>query len=111
MSRSARVLAGMTLSLITELGAWAFLRYRPETAALMFAIGSLPWLILLPRLAKGDRRASLWAVLLTSPYLGYGLMEMLANPGARVLAAGQVFLSFGVFVAAIGHLRLSRPTS
>jgi uncharacterized membrane protein len=109
MSRSAWALTGVTGLLVLELAAWAFLRYRPATAALLFVIGAGPWLLLLPRLARGDRRGTLWAVLLTSPYLAYGLMEMLANPGAKLLAAGQVFLAFALFVAAIAHLRLSRP--
>jgi len=111
MSRSSRALGGLTLLLIAELGAWAFLRYRPQTAALLFTVGALPWLVLLPRLTRGDRRGALWAVLLTAPYLAYGLMEILANPGARALAAAQVLLSFAVFVASIAHLRLSRPSA
>jgi uncharacterized membrane protein len=110
MSRSAQVLAGVTALLVLELAAWAFLRYRPSTAVLLFVVGASPWLLLLPRLARGDRRSTLWAVLLTSPYLAYGLMEMLANPGAKLLAGGQVLLAFSLFVAAIAHLRLSRPT-
>jgi uncharacterized membrane protein len=109
MSRSARILATTTVLLLAELATWVFLRYRPGTAALLFGVGAAPWLLLLPRLARGDRRATLWAVLLTSPYLAYGLMEILANPGAKAWAAGAVFLSFALFVAAIGHLRLSRP--
>ncbi len=110
MSRSARALAAVTALLVLELAAWAFLRYRPATAALLLVLGACPWLLLLPRLARGDRRSTLWAILLTSPYLAYGLMEMLANPGARLLAAGQVLLAFALFVVAIAHLRLSRPT-
>ncbi|MEI6458654.1 MAG: DUF2069 domain-containing protein [Pseudomonadota bacterium] len=109
MRRSAQVLASIAALLVTELGTWAFLRYRPATAALMFCVGALPWLLLLPRLVRGDRRGALWAVLLTSPYIAYGLMEMLANPGARLWAALQVLLAFAVFVASIAHLRLSRP--
>jgi uncharacterized membrane protein len=110
MSRSAQSLAAVTALLVLELAAWAFLRYRPATAALLFVVGASPWLLLLPRLARGDRRSTLWAILLTSPYLAYGLMEMLANPGAKLLAAGQVLLAFALFVVAIAHLRLSRPT-
>jgi uncharacterized membrane protein len=110
MNRSARVLGGVTLLLVLELGAWAFLRYRLLTATLLFGVGAIPWLLLLPRLVRGDRRSTLWAVLLTAPYLAYGMMEILANPGARALAALQVLLSFTLFVAAIAHLRLSRPS-
>ena len=50
MSRSARALAAVTALLVLELAAWAFLRYRPATAALLLVLGACPWLLLLPRL-------------------------------------------------------------
>jgi uncharacterized membrane protein len=111
MSRSAQILTGTVVLLIAELAAWALLRFQWSTAAVLFPPCALPWVLLLPGLSRGNRRSALWAVLLVSPYLAYGLMEILANPGARSLAAAQVLLSFAVFVAAIAHLRLSRPTA
>jgi uncharacterized membrane protein len=36
-------------------------------------------------------------------------MEVLANPGARAYAGATVFLSFGLFVALVVYLRVSRP--
>jgi uncharacterized membrane protein len=109
MNRSKQVLCGLVIGLMMEIILWAWLRYRPSTAG-MLALGAVaPWCLLLPGLWRGQRRPALWAVLLTSPYLGYGLMEMLANPGARMLASVQVFLSFAVFAAAIAYLRMTRP--
>ena len=109
MNVSRRVLSGLVLGLIAEIVLWAYLRYRPFTAGLLSLTAVLPWCVLLPGLWRGLRRAALWSILLTSPYLAYGLMEMLANPGARILAAAQVLLSFAVFAAAIAHLRVTRP--
>jgi uncharacterized membrane protein len=109
MNRSRQVLCGLVIGLLMEIVLWACLRYRPSTAG-MLALGAIaPWCFLLPGLWRGERRPALWAILLTSPYLGYGLMEILANPGARVLASAQVLLSFAVFAAAIAHLRITRP--
>ena len=49
------------------------------------------------------------ATLLTAPYLGYGLMEVLANPGARLYAGALVLVAFATFVALLASLRLSPP--
>lgn len=109
MSRSGRVLAATAMLLVAEMGLWVALRFRPQTALLLFVPSALPWLLLLPGLWRGSGRSALWAVLLTAPYLAWGLMEVLANPGAKFYAAGQVLLAFAIFVAAIAHLRITRP--
>ncbi len=109
MNRSRRVLSGLVLGLMVEIVLWACLRYRPATAGLLSLGAVMPWCVLLPGLWRGQRRQALWAILLTSPYLAYGLMELLANPGVRMLAAAEVLLAFAVFVAAVAHLRITRP--
>ena len=75
-----------------------------------------PWLLALRPLVRGRPDAYLGALLLTTPYLGYGLMELVANPGARAMAAATVFVSFALAVGFTACLRLSRraaaaPTS
>jgi uncharacterized membrane protein len=76
---------------------------------LILCLGVLPWLAIAPSLWRGDRRRHAWATLLTAPYLAYGMMEILANPGARTYAAGLVLSAFLLFVALTAFLRLSRP--
>jgi len=91
--------------------AWHIARYRAPTAALACALGIIPWLALLPGLWRGDRQTHVAATLLTVPYLGYGLMEVLANPGARLYAGGLVLVAFAVFVALLASLRVIRPST
>ena len=110
-----RAVRGVVATLIGLLCAvfvtWHGARYSAPTAALAGALGVAPWLAIAPGLWRGDRRRYLVATLLTAPYLGYGLMEVLANPGARRYAGALVLLAFAVFVALLSVLRLSRPAT
>jgi uncharacterized membrane protein len=90
---------------------WHAARFSAPTAALAAALGVAPWLAIGPSLWRGDRARHSAAALLTAPYLGYGLMELLANPGARLYAAALALLAFAVCVALIAFLRLSRPSA
>jgi hypothetical protein len=45
---------------------------------------------------------------LTTPYLAYGMMEALANPGARMFAAALLMASFLLAVSLVASLRVSR---
>jgi uncharacterized membrane protein len=112
LSRAARRARAVVLLLVVLLCGWFVLwhlaRFSRGTALLAGAAGVLPWLLLAGGLVRGRPQACLAALLLTTPYLGYGLMEVLANPGARAYAATLVFLSFALAVAAIACLRLTR---
>ena len=108
LRRAAVALAGLLCVLFVL---WHGARYSAPTATLAAALGVAPWLALAPGLWRGDRRRCVLATLLTVPYLGYGLMEVLANPGARRYAGATVLLAFAVFVALIACLRLSRPAT
>jgi uncharacterized membrane protein len=88
---------------------WHAARFSAATAALASALGVAPWAAIGPSLWRGDRRRHAAATLLTAPYLGYGLMELLANPGARYYAAALALLAFALFVALTAFLRISRP--
>lgn len=90
---------------------WHGARYSAATATLAVALGVAPWVAIAPGLWRGDRRRYLVATLLTVPYIAYGLMEVLANPGARRYAGALVLLAFAVFVALLAFLRLSRPAT
>lgn len=105
----ARALAFALIALLLALFAvWHVGRFSPATALLAIGLAVGPWLLAARALRRGRPDAYLGALLLTTPYLGYGLMEVVANPGARVFAAATVFVSFALAVALTACLRLSR---
>jgi uncharacterized membrane protein len=110
---AARLARAILLALATALCAvfvlWHALRYSPATAALASVIGVTPWLLLAPGLWRGRRESHAAALLLASPYLAYGLTEVLANPGARPFAGASVLLAFGIAVASLAYQRLTQP--
>ena len=108
-ARARHCVALFELLLVGDFALWHALRFSAATATLLVTLGVLPWLAIAPALWRGDRRRHVWATLLTAPYLGYGLMEVLANPGARGYAASLVMLAFALFVALVAFLRVSRP--
>ena len=110
--RAARIAAVALVALLcAEFALWHVVRFSAPTAALVGALGVAPWFAIGPSLWRGDRARYAAATLLTTPYLGYGFMEMLANPGARAWAAALVLLAFAVFVALVVYLRLTRPAA
>jgi uncharacterized membrane protein len=107
----ARARASVLLLVATLLGviaAWHLAHFTPRTATLVIALAVVPWLWPLRGLLRGDRRTYAASTLIVLPYLAYGLMEVLANPGARGYAGTTVFLAFGLFVALVAYLRVSR---
>ena len=115
--RSARAVAFALLAVLVALFiVWHARHYSAPTALLAIAFGLAPWLLALRPLLRGRPDAYLGALMLTTPYLGYALMELVANPGARAIAAATVFVSFALAVSLTACLRLSRraaaaPTS
>ena len=113
----ARTLAFVLLGLLLALFiAWHARHYRAPTAVLASAVAVAPWLLALRPLVRGRPDAYLGGLMLTTPYLGYALMELVANPGARAIAAVTMFVSFALAVAFTACLRFSRraaaaPTS
>ena len=88
---------------------WHLTRFSARTAALALVVGCAPWLLVARGLWRGERRSYALACLLTVPCLGYGLMEVLANPGARGYAGATVLASCVAFLALVAYLRVSRP--
>jgi uncharacterized membrane protein len=108
--RTARaVVAGLVVLLCALFVLWHAVRFSAPTAALAGVLGVAPWLAVGPGLWRGRHEAV--ATLLPAPYLGYGLMELLANPGARAWAAAVVLAACALFVALIAALRLSRRSA
>ena len=99
--RAARdLVAALVVALCALFAVWHLARYSAPTAALACLLGVAPWLVILPGLWRGDRRRHIVATLLTVPYLAYGLMEVLANPGARLYAGALVLLAMWIYFAA-----------
>jgi len=111
-ARRARALVLALLALLLGIFVtWHLKRFSRGTALIACALAVLPWLPLLGGLWSGRRRACLGGMLLTTPYIGYGLMEVIANPGARRYAAALVFVGFALAVALVALARLSRPAA
>ncbi len=105
------VALGALAALLAVFIAWHVARFSAATAGLACGLGVAPWLALAPGLWRGDPKRLTVGLLLTTPYLGYGLMEVLANPGARGFAAATVLLAFALAVALAAALRVSRPAA
>jgi uncharacterized membrane protein len=101
----------LLLALLTVFVIWHNERFSPRTALIAGAVGVAPWLLAARGLWRGGRDSYLAALLLTTPYLCYGLMEVLANPGARGYAGATVGLAFALAVALVACLRVNRPTA
>jgi uncharacterized membrane protein len=115
-ARSPRALArtlalALLAALLTLFVVWHAARFSARTALLAGTLAVLPWLPVIPGLYRRRAKTQVLALLLTTPYLGYGLMEVLANPGARVYAAATVFLAFALALALVANLRLNRPAA
>ncbi len=106
---------GIALALVAVLCAvfvyWHARRFSAPAAWLMSALGVVPWLLAVRGLWRGKRRVYDGALLLTTPYLGYGLTDVIANPGARVYAAITLLTAFALAVALVAFVRLSRRTA
>ncbi len=102
-----RISLVLTLSLIGVLIGWHYSRLSAGAALVASTLTALPWLAMLPGLLGAQRRSYQSAAILTAPYLTYGLMEVLANPGARLYAGVTVLLAFALFVALVHSLRVA----
>jgi uncharacterized membrane protein len=109
-TRRARLaVGGGVLALCLVFVAWHATRFSARTALLAATLGVVPWLALARGLGRASPRSAMAGLLLTTPFIGYGLMEVLANPGARPWAAATVFVGFALAVTLVALLRLTRP--
>ena len=105
--RPRRVALALTALLIAVLVGWHVARLSRTAALIACVITVGPWLLTLPGLLAPRRRGYQAAAILTSPYIVYGLMDTLANQGARVYAGATVLVAFALFVALVHALRAS----
>jgi uncharacterized membrane protein len=80
----------------------------PLAAALLALFLLLPLLLPLPGLWRAQRRTYAWATLCLTPHFVFALMEIVANPALRSLAAAMLLLGTGLMVALVAYLRLTR---
>ena len=102
-----RVALALTVLLVAVLIGWHVARLSSTAALIACVITVGPWLLTLPGLLAPRRRGYQAAAILTSPYIVYGLMDTLANQGARVYAGATVLVAFALFVALVHALRAS----
>ena len=80
------------------------------TPSAVLAAALLPPLLFpLAGIARGERRTHAWATLCVVPAFVYGLTEVVANPGARPLAALLLGASLLFFFSLVAFLRVTRP--
>jgi len=106
--RSARPVLVLVALMLADVMIWQARRETAGTATVVTILALLPWLGLLRGLTAGRPSSYHAATLWLTPYLAYGLMDVIANPGARPFAGALVFLVLGVYAAITRHLRLSR---
>jgi uncharacterized membrane protein len=88
----------------------AALRTAPWPANLYLSLAWLmPVVLPLRGVLAGSRRTHTWATLCVAPYVIAGVMETIANPTMRSLAASIVFASLVWFAALVRYLRVTRP--
>lgn len=108
-ARLRNAVLGATALLIAAVSAWILLPVPSWPRVLWAAIVTLPLWIFAPALRRGERRKYAALTLCVVLYLVLALMELIANPAARLLASVMLLLAFALFVLAIAYLRVSRP--
>ena len=103
-SRARDLSIALWVALCASLLAWSLAGYP----LLFCALAVVPLLTPLPGLLRGRRRTFAWASLFTVPYLAFAIMELLANPNARVVGGSTLLLVFAWFCSLVLFLRLSR---
>jgi uncharacterized membrane protein len=102
------VLASLLLLAITSI-ACVVSDWSGTPSAVLAAVLIPPLLFPLAGIARGDRRTHAWATLCVVPAFVYGLTEVVANPGARLLAALVLGASLLLFFSLVAYLRVTRP--
>ncbi len=104
-----RVLLSWLLLLIALLTWWlTAMSWPPRMVQILAGLLILPLVLFLPAVLGGSRYATAASTLLLIPYLGWGLTEVVANPGARIFASLTVLSASVCFVFVIAWLRLLR---
>lgn len=109
-SRRARRLTLLAAALLAAcVVAVAMQAFTWPTSLGRLGILLVPLLLPLPGLLRGQRRTYAWATLCVTPYIIYGLTEVIANPAVRAPAGAILFASLAWFVTLVNFLRVTRP--
>ncbi len=111
MNNEARLRAAIlcaTLGLALVVAAWILSSNPSAMRALAALVAALPLCAFLPFLARRRRRAYAALTLCLVVYLTLSLMELVANPAARLWASLSLLSSFVLFAMAIAYLRMTR---
>jgi uncharacterized membrane protein len=90
------------------IAAWILSRDLTSARAIAALAATAPLCAFVPFLARGHRRAYAALTLCLVAYLTFSLMELVANPLARVWASVSVLSSFVLFAMSIVYLRITR---
>ncbi len=108
-TKTRRFGAGVALAMALVWIAWyGWLVPAASLSWLMAAIGALPLLLLAPGLLRESAVAGLSGGLLALFYLAHGVMELLANPEARILASLSSLGALALFFLSVHALRVER---
>ena len=100
--------AASVTALLLWLGWWLGVASPPFSPLAAVLIAWLPLAPALPWLARGSTRAAGWCSLAGVFYLGFAVMETVANPAERWRAGTALVLSL-VMIAALVRLIRARP--
>jgi uncharacterized membrane protein len=89
--------------------AWQLQAALDVSGMIWAAVLTLPLLITLPGLLRGDRYTHSWATLCVLPYFIVGITEAVANAQARNWALLLLGMSLLWFFALLAFLRVSTP--
>ncbi len=103
-----RLVLASVLLLAASSTACVLVGWNGTPSAILAAVLLPPLLFPLRGIARGDRRTHAWATLCVVPAFVYGLTEVVANPGARPLAALTLGTSLLLFFSLVAYLRVTR---
>lgn len=106
--RAARLTTGILVALIFLVVAWQLSTGIDAARIGLAVLLSVPLLLPMKGLVRGDRRTHAWATLCVIPYFILGVTEAIANPAQRAWAAACLTLALTLFVALIAYLRRTR---
>lgn len=111
MNNEARLRAAIlwaTSALALLIAAWILSGNLSAMRVIAALAAALPLAAFLPFLLRRQRRAYAALTLVLVAYLTFSLMELVANPAARVWASVSLLSAFALFVMLIAYLRVTR---
>jgi uncharacterized membrane protein len=111
MNNEARLRAAIlcaTSGLALVIAAWILSGNFSAIRAIAALAAVLPLGVFLPFLLRRQRRAYAALTLCLVAYLTFSLMELVANPAARVWASVSLLSAFALFIMLIAYLRITR---